>query len=81
MGTNKSDQRLIYGCSPNQAQFREVLTNVVHNIGFIVRYNKSPNGSVPVTQAPTGSLLISDIKISARFSDEESCDSLRTARW
>jgi hypothetical protein len=81
MGTNKSDQRLIYGCSTNQAQFREALSNVVHNVGFIVRYNKSANGSVPATRAPTGSLLISDIKISARFADEDSCDSLRTARW
>jgi len=81
LGTNKSDQRLIYGCSPNQTQFREALTNVIYNLGFIVRYDKSADGSVPVTQAPTGALLISDIKISAQFADEESCDSLRAARW
>jgi hypothetical protein len=72
---------LIYGCSPNQTQFRTVVSNVVYNLGFIVRHDKTSDGSVPVTQAPTGSLLISDIEISAQSQGEEKCGSMRPALW
>jgi hypothetical protein len=72
---------LIYGCSPNQTQFRTVVINVVYNLGFIVRHDKTSDGSVPVTHAPTGSLLISDIEISAELQGEEKCGSMRPALW
>ena len=73
MGTNKTDQRLIYGCSPNNTRFKAVLANVVYNIGFIVRHNKHPDGSVPITESPSGSLLISEIVVSPTFPGVEKC--------
>jgi hypothetical protein len=73
MGSNKTDQRLIYGCSPGREQFHSVLSNVSANVGFIVRHDKSANGQIPPTEPPSGRLIISEIGISSTFPGPDKC--------
>ena len=58
---------------PTNTRFKAVLAIVAYNIGFIVRHNKHPDGSVPITESPSGSLLISEIVVSPTFPGVGKC--------
>ena len=74
LASNKTDRRLVYGCSTNRTRFRHVLSHVNNDIGLIVIHNKLPDGSIaPTTKPPDGRLLISDIGIWPAYPGDDKC--------